>query len=375
MPTAAVGRRWHSALRFQLHDSRFRGQSLAGSGEVDLAGERLRKADVELNAAGNRLTAKGAFGARGDRLTVSISAPRLDPLGVAGNLNGTLLLGGTMKSHLKCRPICVRRAWRGKTSARSAGSIFRPASGTARTAHCPASCSSAGLDLPDGNPLLGKAAAGRRRRTQRTPLARPNCPARKARSAAAARRGAEDSGERHGVERRAQRTERFVAAQQGQALCPPRRAACPCRRPPSASAPARQSSSGRRGRRASSGFFYEGQRWQTAGSLRGLPLVATLAEFPEWFDDSAIGAAKGSGEALRLNAEWDLGNSGDSRASGQRKVAKSSLPTGRLRLWRESGDLSIGVVPLGLTEGVVSLLAKDGRLDAELSLRGKKLVS
>jgi hypothetical protein len=52
-----------------LKNSRFLGKAAVGrqSGEIDLAGQRLRKADVELTAAGNRLTAKGAFGAVGDR--------------------------------------------------------------------------------------------------------------------------------------------------------------------------------------------------------------------------------------------------------------------------------------------------------------------
>ncbi|MCB1966832.1 MAG: hypothetical protein KDI64_12555, partial [Candidatus Accumulibacter sp.] len=85
-------------MQFQLHDSRFRGQPVSGQGDVDLAGERLRKADIELNAAGNRLLAKGAFGARGDRLTVTIAAPKLDPLGVDGDVDGTLVLGGSSKS-------------------------------------------------------------------------------------------------------------------------------------------------------------------------------------------------------------------------------------------------------------------------------------
>ncbi|MCB1966831.1 MAG: hypothetical protein KDI64_12550, partial [Candidatus Accumulibacter sp.] len=76
--------------------------------------------------------------------------------------------------------------------------------------------------------------------------------------------------------------------------------------------------------------LYAGLSWQTAGSLQGLPLVATLAEFPEWFDDSAIGAAKGSSEALRLNAEWDLGNRGSGRSAGKQTAPKGALPTGQL---------------------------------------------
>jgi translocation and assembly module TamB len=73
-------------------------EALAGRGEIDLAGERLRKADIELAAAGNQLSAKGAFGAPGDRLTVSIAAPKLDLLGVAGDLAGVVVVGGGLKT-------------------------------------------------------------------------------------------------------------------------------------------------------------------------------------------------------------------------------------------------------------------------------------
>jgi autotransporter translocation and assembly factor TamB len=85
-------------LRFQLRNSRLGGEALAGRGEIDLAGERLRKADIELAAAGNQLSAKGAFGAPGDRLTVSIAAPKLDLLGVAGDLAGVVVVGGGLKT-------------------------------------------------------------------------------------------------------------------------------------------------------------------------------------------------------------------------------------------------------------------------------------
>jgi len=359
------------ALRFQLHDSRFRGQSLTGSGEVDLAGERLRKADVELNAAGNRLTAKGAFGARGDRLTVSISAPRLDPLGVAGDLNGTLLLAGTMKSPEVSADLRSARL-AGKDFGEIRGLDLAARLGDGKDGALSGRLQLSGVDLADGNPVAGKvlfeADGVRSAHRLRGQLALPG--KRDLRLLLEGGLTTPASGmawtgalSELSVSSLASKDKPFV------------RLAGPL---PLQVAAARFSAGpadfvGPTWSARLERVFYEGQRWQTAGSLRGLPLVATLAEFPEWFDDSAIGAAKGSGETLRLNAEWDLGNSGDSRASGQRKVAKSSLPTGRLRLWRESGDLSICVVPLGLTEGVVSLLAKDGRLDAELSLRGKKL--
>ena len=95
---------------------------------------------------------------------------------------------------------------------------------------------------------------------------------------------------------------------------------------------------------------YEQERWQTAGSVRGLPLAATLAEFPEWFSGFAA-AVKSNGEPLRLNAEWELGagSAGPAAPAPQAAQAvRSALPTGRLRLWRESGDLVVGALPLGM---------------------------
>jgi hypothetical protein len=86
---------------------------------------------------------------------------------------------------------------------------------------------------------------------------------------------------------------------------------------------------------------YAQGRWQTAGSMRSLPVVALLAEFPEW--SSAVSAtAKDNGDTLRLNGEWDIGSA--DRSATPAKAARVALPGGRVRLWRESGDLSIGVV-------------------------------
>jgi translocation and assembly module TamB len=358
-------------LRFQLHDSRFHGQSLAGSGEVDLAGERLRKADVELNAAGNRLTAKGAFGARGDRLTVSISAPKLDPLGIAGNLNGTLLLGGTIKAPEVSADLRSTRL-AAKDFGEIRGLDLSARLGDGKDGALSGKLQLAGLDLPDGSPLLGKlqldAEGVRSAHRLRGQIALPG--KRDLRLLLEGGLKTPASGmvwsgalSELSVSSLLSKDKPFVR------LAGPLPLQAAAERfsagPAEFVGPAWSARLER--------VLYEGERWQTAGSLRGLPLVATLAEFPEWFDDSAIGAAKGSSEALRLNADWDLGNRGGSRALGKRNAAKGSLPSGRLRVWRESGDLSIGALPLGLQEGSVSLLAKDGRLDVELALRGKKL--
>ena len=81
--------------QFTLRDSRLAGQPLAGRGELVIDWPRIPRADVQLAAGPNRLTASGAFGRPGDSLRVDIAAPELGPYGLDGGLAGTLQLAGT----------------------------------------------------------------------------------------------------------------------------------------------------------------------------------------------------------------------------------------------------------------------------------------
>ena len=89
-PTAEVA--------FSLHDSRFDNKPLTGQGRVKLLADRLAQADVTLNLAGNGARASGAFGRRGDQLSIAIDAPRLASLGhgLAGTIKGEAVLVGTL---------------------------------------------------------------------------------------------------------------------------------------------------------------------------------------------------------------------------------------------------------------------------------------
>ncbi len=88
---------WQAALEFTIRDSSWRGQPLEGGGALKLSASRIRQGDVELRLAGNRLAAKGAFGAPGDRLAWQLDASRLAALGpefggsvaASGSLQGT----------------------------------------------------------------------------------------------------------------------------------------------------------------------------------------------------------------------------------------------------------------------------------------------
>ena len=78
-----------------MRDSRLAGQSLTGRGDLAIDWPRIPRADVELAAGPNRLTARGAFGQAGDTLRVDVAAPDLTPYGLDGSLAGQIQLGGT----------------------------------------------------------------------------------------------------------------------------------------------------------------------------------------------------------------------------------------------------------------------------------------
>ena len=80
---------------FVLHDSRVSGQAVSGQGQLAIAWPRIPKADIELAAGNNRLTARGAYGQAGDLLKLDIDAPQLATFGLDGGLQGHWELAGT----------------------------------------------------------------------------------------------------------------------------------------------------------------------------------------------------------------------------------------------------------------------------------------
>ncbi|MCM8594771.1 hypothetical protein, partial [Accumulibacter sp.] len=74
--------------QFVLRDSRLAGQPLTGRGDLVIDWPRIPRADVQLAAGPNTLTARGAFGQTGDRLQVDIDAPALASYGIDGGLTG-----------------------------------------------------------------------------------------------------------------------------------------------------------------------------------------------------------------------------------------------------------------------------------------------
>lgn len=105
LPAAAINARFSAAgslqphpvlaLKFDLHDSRFNRQPLAGRGDIDLDWPAVKKAEVSLVAGANHVQAHGAFGRPGDTLAADIDAPDLGPYGFEGGVQGRLRLAGT----------------------------------------------------------------------------------------------------------------------------------------------------------------------------------------------------------------------------------------------------------------------------------------
>ncbi|MEF8755662.1 MAG: translocation/assembly module TamB domain-containing protein [Accumulibacter sp.] len=354
-------------LGFQFRDSRFAGEVLAGGGEIDLAPGHLRQADVELRVGTNRLLAKGAFGAPGERLRLSIAAPRLDPLGPGGDLAGEIVVGGSMRApEVSASLQSQRLAWPGlgqlrglDVDARLAAGEHGALGGTLRLA---------GVDLASGEAVVtalqleADGVRSRHRLRGRCEVAgrravelalegglKPNSPA-------PVWVGALQEFSLSAAGGRTPHLLRLAAAM------PLQIAAGSFSAGPGDFAGADWSARLQRAR-------YDGGAWQTTGSLRSLPVAALLAEFPQAFAAAAAAAVPVEGEALRIDGEWDLGNGG--RAAGP--VAARRVPGGSLRLWRARGDLAVGALPLGLEEGVLSLQAGNGKIDLRLQVRGKRL--
>ncbi len=94
----AQGARAHAHASLHLHGSQFRGLALAGESVIDWqAGHRL-STTTDLALGDMRLQAKGALGAAGDRLQVRVESPSLAPIGfgLAGAVSLAGTLGGTL---------------------------------------------------------------------------------------------------------------------------------------------------------------------------------------------------------------------------------------------------------------------------------------
>ncbi|MGZ8266043.1 MAG: translocation/assembly module TamB domain-containing protein [Burkholderiales bacterium] len=87
-------------VQLAIRDSRWLGAPLAARGRFDLAGERVRQANVTASIGGNDFSAKGALGAPSDTLALTFDAPKLGVLlrDVRGSARGSAQLTGRLRA-------------------------------------------------------------------------------------------------------------------------------------------------------------------------------------------------------------------------------------------------------------------------------------
>ena len=147
---------------FTLHDSHYRQAALAGSGNVRLAWPRVSAADLWLSLGENRLAARGAFGRSGDRLQLTLDAPRLSDLGAEGSAHGQFELAGSLEAlRLRGGLQSPRLGWPGLFLARELqlqADVSEGAGGKVGSAPLAIDFSLARLDLPTQPSLAEKLA-------------------------------------------------------------------------------------------------------------------------------------------------------------------------------------------------------------------------
>lgn len=87
-------------LRIAIRDSRLYDAPLSAQGTLALTGERLREADLEASIGGNRIFARGAFGAPKDTLALRVDAPRPGVFDkrIRGTVKGSAQASGTWRA-------------------------------------------------------------------------------------------------------------------------------------------------------------------------------------------------------------------------------------------------------------------------------------
>jgi len=378
-------------LHFELRNSRIGTQLLAGKGDVDLLGSRLRKVDINLDAAGNRLSALGAFGKAGDTLRLTVQAPRLEALGwpdLAGDARADFVLGGSLTSpvfsgELQATRLRLARqldvqglSFNGQLGAGTQGVL----GGLLRCTACA---------LPTyGIPALAlEARAEGLRQRHRLELRAGMPDKREIRVAldgglheeAARRSGAATSsvgsspmlfwgGMLSELRVGTRPVETLEKARADAARIDAANAAPLLRL--TAPAPLRVSRTalafgpalidGLIGNLRIERLGHEQGRWQSAGRWQNFRPQDVLAEFPT-IEAQLDAFDRANPQALVLGGEWDFA------------LISAARPAGRAALWREGGDLVLGKLPLGLGEARLQASLDAGRLAVKGQVHGSRL--
>ena len=359
------------ALHFELRDSRIGDQRLAGKGDADLRGGQLRKVDVDLDAAGNHLNAVGAFGKAGDTLRIKLLAPKLEALGwsgMTGDASANIVIGGNITSpnfsaelqanrlHLTTLLDLKSLSLNAQLGAGAQGKL----SGLLRCTACglpdygiPALALELKVDglrrmhhlsgvvgLPKKRELRVALDGGFQDAAARNPA---NLPATLWNGTLSKlRMGNDDSSSVRPILELASTAPLRVGSEYftfGPAVL--------------------ESSIGHL---SIDRLTHEQGRWQSAGRLRQFRPQAVLSEFST-LSAELVALSKTNPQALVFGGEWDF--SLDSKPA--------TPPVGRAAVWRESGDLQLGAVSLGLSEARVRASVSEGRVTASAQLRGTRL--
>lgn len=359
------------ALHFDLRDSRLGAERLAGKGDVDLRGERLRKVELDLDAAGNHLTATGAFGSAGDALRLKLLAPKLAAIGwagLAGDATADLIVGGSLaklefSGQLKSEKLMVAK-WLDLQGLSLTGQLAAGAQGKLRGELRCAACALPEYGIPPLALTLNADGALNEHRLNGQIGLPDKRDLRFAFAGGIHEQKARRSGGDSTVSWNGMLGDLSVASSPARGAKVLLRLGTP--------APLKLSSSaiafgpaifdGLLGTVRIDRLGHEQGRWQSAGRWQQFRLQTVLDEFPSLRDALNV-LGKDSPQTLVLGGEWDF--------SLDNKPA--ALPAGRVAVWRDSGDLVLGTVALGLDQARVQATLGDGRVMASAQLRGAQL--
>jgi translocation and assembly module TamB len=360
------------ALQFELQGSRIGAQTLAGKGEVNLHGADLRRIDIDLAAAGNRLTAVGAFGKVGDTLRVNLAASKLEALGwpgIAGDASADIVVSGRLADPefsgvVKASRLRVARLLDIGGLDLQAQLGAGPQGKLAGLLRC-AACALPSQDVP---PLaLELTADGLRSRHHLA--ARIGLPQQRE-LRLSAEGGLQDAALKSadvsmlswsGTLRElvVRKLARAGAKDYDALLELAAPAALRVDRQSLSFGPA--SLVGLIGSVQIDRLAVEQGRWQSAGRWQKFSPLRVLAEFPA-LNAQALGQV--SPQSLMLGGEWDF---------APQEISAGARPVGRVAVWRESGDVALGALPLGLGEARLQASLEAGRVVASLRLHGARL--
>ncbi len=369
--TGALQPAFALALRFDLRNSRLGAQALSGKGEVDFAAERLRKLVIDLDAAGNRLSAAGAFGKAGDSLRIKLLAPRLEAIGwpgLAGDMQADVVVGGSPAEPVWSGDVQAGRLRFGKlvelkglalTGQLGSGAQGK-AAGVLRCTECAspeAGVPSLALELKlDGtrsqHHLAGALALPEKRALRLTM----------------------DGGLLSGRSRQSQASPSFfwrgtlaelsLSSRRAAEATPLLRLTAPASLSLAADAlsfgPA--NFDGLVGRLQVDRLNLAPSLRQSSGRWQSLRPRALSQEFPELLARFEV-FANANPQPLVLGSTWDV--SFAARAPGRSAA--------NVEVWRESGDLVLGKLALGLSDGRVKATLTQGRVAVNGVLRGSRL--